>query len=99
MRLGGAYLLRREYLRGGLLFALDAVFPNDNDAKVHFGAEYRYHRIFAARLGFKGGYEVQGATMGFGIYYRNLRFDYAWMPIDYELGDSHRFSINVFPSL
>jgi len=99
LRLGGAYMIRRDMLRGGLLLAVDAVFPNDNDAKVHFGAEYSYGRVFAARLGYKGGYEVQGATMGFGVYYRSLRFDYAWMPIDEDLGDSHRFSISVFPSM
>jgi hypothetical protein len=99
LRLGGAYLVERETLRGGLLMTADGVFPNDNDAKLHFGVEYRYQTMLAVRFGYKSGYTVQGFTMGAGVTYRNLRFDYAWMPIDYDLGDSHRFSISVFPSL
>jgi hypothetical protein len=51
------------------------------------------------RFGYKSGYDVQGATMGAGIAWKSLRFDYAYMPIDYELGDAHRFSLTVAPSL
>jgi hypothetical protein len=99
LRLGGAYEMRREALRGGLILAADVVFPNDNDAKLHFGLEYAYQRLLMLRLGYKNGYDVQGATMGAGIVWKSLRFDYAFMPIDYELGDAHRFSLTVLPSL
>ena len=98
LRLGGAYLVERPALMGALLLAADAVFPNDNDAKFHLGLEYRYRALLSLRFGYKGGYDVQGATMGTGIVYRNLRFDYAWMPVDLGLGDVHRVSISVFPS-
>jgi len=99
LRLGGAYEMNKEALRGGLILAADVVFPNDNDAKVHFGLEYAYQRLLMLRFGYKSGYDVQGATMGAGIVWKSLRFDYAFMPIDYELGDSHRFSLTVSPSL
>jgi len=98
LRIGAAYLIERPILRGGVRIAADAVFPNDNDLKVHTGLEYRYERLLFLRVGYKSGYDVQGATMGAGIVYKSLRFDYAWMPIDYDLGDAHRFSITVFPS-
>lgn len=99
LRLGGAYEVRREALHGGLILAADVVFPNDNDAKVHFGLEYEYQQLLMLRFGYKSGYDVQGATMGAGIVWKSLRFDYAFMPIDYELGDAHRFSLTVSPSL
>ena len=99
LRLGGAYEIRKEALRGGLILAADVVFPNDNDAKTHFGLEYAYRRQLMLRFGYKSGYDVQGATMGAGIVWKSLRFDYAYMPIDYDLGDAHRFSLTVSPSL
>lgn len=99
LRLGGAYEIRKEALHGGLILASDVVFPNDNDTKVHFGLEYTYERLLMVRFGYKSGYDVQGATMGAGIAWKSLRFDYAYMPIDFELGDAHRFSLTVSPSL
>ncbi len=99
LRLGGAYEMKREVLRGGLILAADVVFPNDNDARTHFGLEYAYQRLLMLRFGYKSGYDVQGATMGVGIVWKSLRFDYAHMPIDYDLGDAHRFSLTVSPSL
>jgi hypothetical protein len=99
LRLGGAYEIVSESIRGGLILAADAVFPNDNDTKVHFGMEYSYGRLLMLRFGYKSGYDVQGATMGAGIVWNSLRFDYAYMPIDYELGDAHRFSLTVSPTL
>ncbi len=98
LRGGAAYTYNSRRLRGSLVLALEAVFPNDSDMKIHFGTEYTYRRYLSVRFGYKANYDVQGATLGVGVYYKNLRFDYAFMPIDYDLGDSHRFSINVFSS-
>lgn len=98
LRGGAAYTYNSRRLRGGIVMAAEAVFPNDSDAKIHLGAEYSYRRYLSVRLGYKANYDVQGATLGFGIYYKSLRFDYAYMPVEYDLGDCHRFSINVFSS-
>ncbi len=95
MRIGGAYLYTAGWLHGDLIAATDVVFPNDGDAKLHVGAEYNYERYLSVRAGYKGNYYVQGLTMGLGLSYKNLRFDYAFMPIEYGLGDSHRFSLSV----
>jgi hypothetical protein len=51
------------------------------------------------RFGYKNGYDVQGVTMGLGVGWKSLRFDYAYLPIDYELGDAHRFSLSLTPSI
>ncbi|MBN2185326.1 MAG: PorV/PorQ family protein [Candidatus Krumholzibacteriota bacterium] len=99
MRFGASHLTEKEWLRGSLIVAADAVFPNDSGSKFHTGLEYLYHNLLAVRFGYKSGYHVQGSSMGFGIIYRNLRFDYSYAAIADDLGDVHRFSINLFPSL
>jgi len=96
IRGGACYLYDADWLRGNLLVSGDVVFPNDSDAKLHMGAEYNYRDFMAVRFGYKSNYYVQGATLGFGINYRSLRFDYAFMPMEYDLGDSHKFSLSVF---
>jgi hypothetical protein len=96
LRGGAAYRYDAAWLQGDVIVATDAVFPNDGDAKLHLGMEYTYRRLLSVRAGYKSNYEMQGATLGFGVVYRTLRFDYAYMPIDDVFGDVHRFSINVF---
>ncbi len=99
MRFGAAHRSEKEWMKGSLILAADAVFPNDSESKFHMGLEYMYHNVLAVRLGYKKGYYVQGASMGCGLFYKNLRFDYSYAAIADELGDVHRISINVFPSL
>ncbi|MBU8923495.1 MAG: PorV/PorQ family protein [Bacteroidales bacterium] len=99
MKFGGAWQKENESLKGRLLLAADAVFPNDGESRMHLGVEYTYLKRLAVRFGYKSGYYVQGATMGCGVYYKNLRFDYAYGAIQDGLGDIHRVSINLFPSL
>ena len=97
-RIGAAYRRTEPRLRGGFVLAADVVAENDSeDLKMHLGAEYSYRRIVSVRVGYKANYYVQGATLGLGIRYNRLRFDYAYLPIEYDLGDSHRLSLSIFP--
>jgi hypothetical protein len=96
IRGGASYRRDLPWLRGGVILAADAVFPNDGDAKLHMGMEYKYRSVLSVRAGYKANYYVQGPTLGVGIDYRSLRFDYAYMPMEFDLGDSHRFSLSVF---
>ena len=66
----------------------------DND-DIHFntGAEFLYNNIFAARVGYQTGYEAKGFTAGIGIEWGSLRFDYAFVPFSYGLGNANQFSL------
>ncbi|MDZ7860245.1 MAG: PorV/PorQ family protein [Candidatus Krumholzibacteriota bacterium] len=97
-RLGVAYEAEERWMKGKVTLSGDFLYSNDTDEKLLLGMEYFYKESLAVRFGYKSGYYSQGATMGFGVVYDRLRFDYAFMPIDFNLGNSHRFSINVFPS-
>jgi hypothetical protein len=97
-RLGAAYTAEEKWMRGNITLSGDFLFSNDMDEKLLLGMEYFYKKALAVRFGYKSGYYVQSATMGIGVVYDRLRFDYAFMPIEFGLGDSHRFSINLFSS-
>ena len=97
-RFGAAYTAEEKRIRGKITLSGDFLFSNDMDEKLLIGMEYFYKNSLAVRFGYRSGYYVQGATMGIGVVYDRLRFDYAYMPIEFGLGDSHRFSINVFSS-
>jgi len=66
----------------------------DND-DIHFntGLEVVYNETFAARVGYQTGYEARGFTAGIGIEWGSLRFDYAYLPFTYGLGDANQFSL------
>lgn len=96
IRGGASYRRDAAWLRGGIILAADAVFPNDGDAKLHLGTEYHYRSILSIRTGYKANYYTQGPTLGLGVAYGSFRFDYAFMPMEFDLGDSHRFSLTVF---
>jgi len=95
VKVGGSYARDIAAIRGGVQFALDLVFPNDDDGRQHVGVEFDYERRFFLRAGYKAGYDSQGATFGLGARHREFSLDYAWLPVGNDLGDSHRFGIGL----
>lgn len=93
-RIGASYEVEVAALDGRVLVAGDAIFPNDDDVREHFGAEYSYRRMASLRAGYKVGYDSQDVTFGFGVLYRQVAFDYAFLPSGNDLGDSHRFGLS-----
>lgn len=69
------------------------LFTQTSDSHVNFGAEFLYDAVFALRTGYLTGYETKGLTTGAGIFWNSIRFDYAFIPLDYDLGNSHIISI------
>ena len=96
-RIGAAY--RSRALLDGFVLASDLRFPNDSDAKAHFGAELWVHEMIALRGGLKANYDEEAGTLGFGVKYRDYLFDYAFVPFSdsSELGDTHRLSFGWRP--
>lgn len=95
--LGGAYRFSPE-----LQTSLEVGLPRDAGPDFAMGAEYRRsfarHVSGAGRFGFSsrntapGG--LSGLSLGFGLGYNGLDFDFAWLPAS-ELGDSFRYSLLV----
>jgi hypothetical protein len=95
----GGVAFRTRKVLSGLILSSDLRFPNDSDAKVHFGAELWPHEMIALRGGLKLGYDEEAGALGFGVKYQNFLFDYAFVPFSSssELGDTHRVSFGWRP--
>jgi outer membrane protein OmpA-like peptidoglycan-associated protein len=94
-RIGACY----QRLKGTNLL-LDLIFPADNYIHINFGAEYFFTNYIGLRAGWRSGpYNlaelgwISGLTAGFGIRYRGIKFDYAFIPYG-KLGVTHRLSVS-----
>ena len=65
------------------------------NARHHLGAEYDFRRLAALRLGYKLGYDSQSFSFGAGLRWHQFQFDYAFLPVDNDLGNSHRLGITL----
>jgi hypothetical protein len=77
IRCGGGYTYAFNE-RNSLLSALDLVLPNDGDLKYHLGFEYGFRDTFFGRLGYKGGYDLAGLTLGAGLILEEFRLDFGY---------------------
>lgn len=95
LRGGAAYRFEEPWLHGATILAADALLPNDGELRLHAGLEYTYRSIVSVRTGYKGNYYAQGFTLGVGVRYKSLVFDYAYLPVEFDLGDCHRVSLSL----
>jgi hypothetical protein len=63
-----------------------------NDSHVHFGGEAVYDKFLSLRFGYASGYDTKNLSAGFGICWKGVNMDYAYVPVKYGLGDSHIIS-------
>ena len=92
--LGGAYYYDIQKAKLALVVTSEIQKYIDND-DIHFnnGLEILYNNTFAARIGYQTGYEARGITAGIGVEWGSLRFDYAYQPFSYGLGNANQFSL------
>jgi len=80
---------------GQLVVAADVTKPNDGDVRAGFGAEYDYNDRFQVRAGYRVGYDTADLTAGIGVKFKSYRVDYAFVPYQYDLGNTHRIALGV----
>lgn len=69
-----------------LTLAVDAIHPSDNVQSMNMGAEYTWHNLISARIGYKSLFvpdNQEGLTLGLGLNYDistffNIKLDYAY---------------------
>lgn len=64
-----------------------------DDSHLHFGGEAVYNKMFSLRIGYASGYDSKNISTGFGINWMGINLDYAYVPVEYGLGDSHVISM------
>jgi hypothetical protein len=91
IRIGFAY--KPNYFQRKLELLGDAAFYSDIDTKVNLGAEYAMGQYFNLRAGYGIGYDSRGISLGGGLFYRQFKFDYAFVGYKNDLGNAHRFTL------
>ncbi len=68
-------------------------YTDADDSHFHLGTEVIYDKMFSLRGGYITGYDSKDLSAGFGVLWNNISLDYAYVPINYNLGDYHIISI------
>jgi hypothetical protein len=94
LRLGAAYNFSVKSIKMDFtaLFGFQK-YTLEDGSHLHIGGEVIYDQMFALRLGFASGYDSKSISTGFGILWKGINLDYAFVPVKYGLGDSHIISL------
>ena len=68
-------------------------FTKTDNTHINLGGEVLYKNIVALRIGYQSGFDTRSYTYGFGLYWRNLTFDFAYVPFQLGLGSANLFSL------
>ncbi len=96
IRVGPAYHFEFSDSKIGVTTAAEfQKYLSTDDVHFNLGAEGVYDNTIALRVGYQTGYESRGVTGGVGLIWGHLRFDYAFLPFSYGLGNSSIFSLQL----
>lgn len=76
-------------------FLFEGNNPIDYSERFHTGFEYWYRDIIALRTGYKFNYDEAGLTLGTGIKYNMLDFNYSYAGFGEYLGSVNRVSMTL----
>lgn len=95
-RIGSSYELPFTVQDMSIRMAIDALQYSGSD-KLHLmiGSEFGYSETIFARIGFQSGVESRGISAGIGIHHGILKLDYAYVPIQNDLGTGHSLSVGI----
>lgn len=94
LRAGGTYSLQFSELSFSGSLAVSNGLQR-SESHFHAGAEASYDNTLWLRLGYVSGFDARALTAGFGLRYKFLTSDYAYIPFSFGLGDAHILSIGV----
>jgi hypothetical protein len=93
--LGGAYALPISAGENQLALAVEHVrFLRGGDGSSA-GAEFLFRKTLALRAGYQFNRENRSVTGGFGTAFGRYQLDYGYAPFANDLGNAHRFSLEV----
>jgi hypothetical protein len=93
LRGGASY--EYELGKAGVLMAVvEAHAVRDNTPQFKGGLEYRAPEYAALRIGWVEGLDAQDISFGLGLFIKQFRLDYAFIPYRDNLGEGHRFTLN-----
>ncbi len=69
--------------------------PIDYSERFHIGTEYWFRQMFALRAGYKFNYDEENLSLGAGLRYKGIHFDYSYASFGEFLGSVNRFSMHM----
>jgi len=75
--------------------SIDLLHVSGESNHLHVGSEIQPVPLLWLRAGYQSGYEERGVSAGFGLRWNVLGLDYAYVPFQNDLGNSHRFSFLI----
>jgi hypothetical protein len=96
-RLGASFRTSKGTRYEGILISADLFKPEwgNKSVKFNIGGEYNYQNLLFFRAGYHLGYDSRSIAVGGGLAYQNYFFDYAYVPLKNNLGNSHRFTLRI----
>ncbi|MBN2542315.1 hypothetical protein JXI42_05570 [bacterium] len=76
----------------------DFIKPEFDDFQYAFGGEYNVVEWLNLRAGYVAGHDSRSVTAGLSLLYRNISFNYAFVPYRYKWGFSHLISFGYSSS-
>ena len=95
VRTGLAYNLPWTVFENQPLVAADLYYVHKDVTRFGLGVEAGIFENFVIRAGYILGSESLGLTAGLGVNYGSYNISYAFVPFQYDLGNSHRFSLVI----
>jgi hypothetical protein len=93
-RAGAAYHVPYLVMENTPLVALDVQYVRDENFYYRLGVEQAIRSFLVLRAGMALGAETRW-TVGLSVNYQSFRFDYAYAPYQYDLGEGHRLSLGI----
>jgi len=91
MQLGVSYQF--HVTPGDVLVCFDLELPRDSVNSLQFGIEYQLCRFLWLRAGYQTGHQERNIAAGLGLRVGRWQIDYAYVPYYFDLGDTHRISL------
>jgi len=96
LRTGISYRLPWKIADENILGVSDIAYVFNDAFRVNLGGEVTLLEMLALRLGYIFGNDSYSFTAGFGLHFDQYQLSYAFVPFKYNLGNSHRFSFNIY---
>jgi hypothetical protein len=95
-RVGPSYIVNSEDSDFEITIATELQkYFDTNDIHLNFGTEIVYNKLIALRGGYQSGYISKDYTAGLGLFWGNLKLDYAFLPFSFGLGNANLFSLQL----
>lgn len=92
---GITHRLPLQALDGQMQISAEVRKARDDDAQILFGTEYRYRQFTRLQVGYQTNHDTQDVSFGVGLGMEHIRGQYAFAPFSDDLGDQHRFSVQL----